>query len=72
MKKGLLTKASIGAFGLMSMASLANAAITVDPSNGNITGNVDLDIVFAAFGVILTAIATIWGLKRVIRMFSGA
>lgn len=63
MKKGLLTKASIGAFGLMSMASLANAAIT---------GNVDLNIVFAAFGVILTAIATIWGLKRVIRMFSGA
>lgn len=56
----------------MSMASLANAAITVDPSNGAITGNVDLDIVFAAFGVILTAIATIWGLKRVIRMFSGA
>lgn len=37
MKKGLLTKASIGAFAL-----------------------------------VLTAIATIWGLKRVIRMFSGA
>ncbi|MGM9996603.1 hypothetical protein [Campylobacter lanienae] len=72
MKKGLLTKASIGAFGLMSMASLANAAITVDPSNGAISGSVDLSIVYGAFALVLTAIATIWGLKRVIRMFSGA
>lgn len=72
MKKGLLTKASIGAFGLMSMASLANAAITVDPATGAISGNVDLSIVYGAFALILTAIATIWGLKRVIRMFSGA
>lgn len=72
MKKGLLTKASIGAFGLMSMASLANAAITVDPSNGAISGDIDLTIVYAAFGVILTAIATIWGLKKVFRIFTGA
>ena len=72
MKKGLLTKASIGAFGLMSMASLANAAVTVDSSTGAISGNVDLSIVYGAFALILTAIAAIWGLKRVIRMFSGA
>lgn len=72
MKKGLLTKASIGAFGLMSMASLANATITVDSSTGAISGNIDLTIVYAAFGVILTAIATIWGLKKVFRIFTGA
>ncbi|WP_086255662.1 hypothetical protein [Campylobacter vicugnae] len=72
MKKRLLTKASIGAFGLMSMTSLANAAITVDSSTGAISGSIDLSIVYGAFALVLTAIATIWGLKRVIRMFSGA
>ncbi|WP_086237008.1 hypothetical protein [Campylobacter porcelli] len=69
MKKGLLTKASIGAFGLMSMASLANAAVTVDSSTGAISGSIDLSIIYGAFALVLTAIATIWGLKKVFRIF---
>lgn len=50
------------------MASSAQAAVTYDKANG-LSGSIDLDLFYQGAVILLGAITTIWGVKKVFAMF---
>lgn len=57
----------LGALAITSTNALAE--ITVDPSTGVISGDIDKAPFFAGAAVVITALAAFWAVKRVIGLF---
>ncbi|EAJ1232373.1 hypothetical protein YY92_05585 [Campylobacter fetus] len=68
--KNLKTKFVAGVFGLISLSSFANAAITVDNATGAISGTLDISPFYGAFALIIVAVAGFWAAKKGLSLFS--
>ena len=67
--KNLKTKVITGIFGLMSLSSLASAAVTIDDATGKVSGSLDLGPFMSAFALVIVAVAAIWGAKKALSLF---
>lgn len=67
--KNLKTKVITGVFGLMSLSSLASAAVTIDDATGKVSGSLDLGPFMSVFGLVIIAVAGMWGAKKALSLF---
>lgn len=67
--KNLKTKVITGVFGLMSLSSLASAAVTIDEATGKVSGSLDLSPYMSAFGLVIVGVAGIWATKKALSLF---
>lgn len=66
MFKSLKNKLFAAGAAVLGSASLASADVTV--TGDSMTGSIDMSLFFSAAGIILTALFSVWALKKVIAL----
>lgn len=67
--KNLKTKVITGFFGLMSLSSLASAAVTIDDATGKVSGSLDLGPFMSVFWLVIVGVSGMWAAKKALSLF---